>query len=92
MIRAHRVVGNSMAMKTRHTSMGLSWECVGNAVAPSGLLIVMDVVRGCRASHLPPATIFHAYGVRTRISFVALSTAVLLKGNARGVTLRQSSS
>src|SRR5207253_9768031 len=30
-------------------------------------------------------------GVRTTISFVALSTAVLLNGSARGVTLRQSS-
>src|SRR5260370_16151668 len=48
--------------------------------------------RNCRASHLPPATLFHAYGVRMSISVVAFSIAALVNGNARGVTLRQSSS
>src|SRR5215510_16278230 len=69
------VSGSSIAIKRRHDSSGFD---IGTLSLGS-------------PSHVRNRNSIHGFGASIEISFVALSTAALLKGNGRGVTLRQSS-
>ena len=73
-----------MAMKVRKA---------GSAGILPDICCAVDIVTaswGCRLEACAPGN--HGFGDSTTVSFVAAAIAALLNGNARGVTLRQSSS
>jgi hypothetical protein len=71
---------------------------VGKSIAQTINVVLESLARACRefdSDEDAPGFDYHTHfveGSRISRSFVALSTAALLKGKARGVTFRQSSS